>query len=83
MWRFGDLKVLITYHLPRNGMNGMPESEVDWLVAVADHLPKRVARNYEGIAQEYLGASAAHVKPGCSSGSEELGTRNREVLVCR
>ena len=40
---------------------------------VADHLPKDVARNYEGIAQEYLGTFAAHMNlgepfPGCVPG---------------
>ena len=39
--------------------------EVNWLVMVADYLPKDVARNYEGIAQEYLGTFAAHMKLGC------------------
>lgn len=35
--------------------------EVNWLVMVADQLPKGVAKNYEGITQEYLGTTAAHV----------------------
>ena len=39
----------------------MPVVEVNWLVMVADQLPKGVARNYEGITQEYLGTTAAHV----------------------
>ena len=55
--------------------------EVNWLVMVADYLPKDVARNYEGIAQEYLGTFAAHMKLGCvhvrSRAASGMGVRCR------
>lgn len=52
---------LLSYLLMTAGVISVHSMTVNWLVMVADYLPKDVARNYEGIAQEYLGTFAAHV----------------------
>ncbi|CAL1131488.1 unnamed protein product [Cladocopium goreaui] len=52
---------LLSYLLMTAGVISVHSMTVNWLVMVADYLPKDVARNYEGIAQEYLGTFAAHM----------------------